>query len=161
MIIKTLIDEDFVNYKKCCMFIAMPKCSGKCWRELNLPPSICQNDHIRNQPDIEISSDEIIKRYLANPISHAICFGGLEPFDSLDEVLDFIIKFRKVSDDDIVIYSGYNADEIQEALTLLKEHSIINIYIKLGRYHPEGKKKYCPVLGVALASENQYAIGGN
>ena len=43
MKIINIIDEDFINYKDISMFIAMPYCTGKCWRELGLDCSICQN----------------------------------------------------------------------------------------------------------------------
>ena len=33
MIIKQLIDEDFVNYKVPSMFIAFPRCTFKCEKE--------------------------------------------------------------------------------------------------------------------------------
>ena len=41
MLIKDLLDEDFVNFKKPAMFIASVKCDWKCCLENNLDKSIC------------------------------------------------------------------------------------------------------------------------
>jgi len=93
--------------------------------------------------------------YLSNPISEAIVFQGLEPFDSFYEILGLIKKFREKCNDDIVIYTGYKKEEIQWFLTFFKNFD--NIIIKFGRYIPNQKKHYDEVLGVYLASDNQYA----
>ena len=42
MIIKQLVDEDFVNYKKPSMFIGFPTCDWKCERECG-HQGLCQN----------------------------------------------------------------------------------------------------------------------
>ena len=56
--------------------------------------------------------------------------------------------------DDVVIYTGYNKEEIADKIEVLKKFK--NIIIKFGRFIPNSKKKYDEVLGVELASENQY-----
>jgi uncharacterized Fe-S radical SAM superfamily protein PflX len=101
VLIKGLIDEDIVNYKKICMTIMFPKCDFKCGKEL------CQNSPIVKMKNIEISYAAIVKRYLNNPISEAICFQGLEPLDSPHDLFLLIEEFRKYTQDDIVIYTGY------------------------------------------------------
>ena len=53
MIIKQIIDEDFVNYKQPSMLILFPTCSWKCGEE------VCHNREISNLPDIEMSIDTI------------------------------------------------------------------------------------------------------
>ena len=148
-----IIDEDFINYKKPCMTIMMPYCTFKCDKECG--KQVCQNSDLASAPKIEIETENIIKKYLNNPISEAIVFQGLEPFDSFYQILDFIKKFREVSNDDIVIYTGYNKDEIKWYLTFLKDFD--NIIIKYGRFIPGQEKHYDKVLGVYLASDNQYA----
>ena len=55
MLVKTIIDEDFTNYKTPSMFIGLGICDFKCCHELNLPISICQNQPIAKQKDIEVS----------------------------------------------------------------------------------------------------------
>lgn len=155
MLIKNIDECDFVNYKKISMFIIFPFCSFKCDKEFGT--TICQNWSLPKEPNIEISNEEIISRYLANPITHAIVCGGLEPLDSWSELWDFIQEFRKISDDDIIIYTGYNKDEIMDKIQILKDNHIKNIIVKFGRYKPNEEKHFDEVLGVNLASSNQYA----
>jgi hypothetical protein len=93
---------------------------------------------------------------LNNPITSAIVCGGLEPFDTGDDLYNFIIAARQYTNDDIVIYTGYNEDEISEELKVLS--TIPNIIIKYGRFIPDQTPKYDEVLGVQLASPNQYGV---
>ena len=44
MRVKTIVDEDFTNYKKPAMFIGTISCGGKCCIEAGIPLSVCQND---------------------------------------------------------------------------------------------------------------------
>lgn len=153
MILKGLIDEDFVNYKKPCMTIMMPFCTFKCDKECG--KQVCQNSDLASAPKIDIPTKKIIQRYLNNPISESVVFQGLEPMDSFYQVLNFVKKFREVSSDDIVIYTGYTKKEIQWYLTFFKDFD--NIIIKYGRFIPDQKNHFDEVLGVNLASDNQYA----
>ena len=153
MILKGLIDTDFVNYKFPCMVLEFPFCSFKCDKECG--KRVCQNSTLANAPNIEINIDKIIERYVSNPITQAICFQGLEPFDSAIEMVGLVRKFRKVTNDDIVIYTGYMEHEIKDLVDILRKYS--NIIIKYGRYIPNQKSHLDEVLGVRLASNNQYA----
>lgn len=161
MKIKGIVDEVFQDYKKISMLINFPTCTFKCLTEKNLPISICQNCDIAKQTDIDFSITEIITRYLKNDITEAIVCAGLEPLDSFDELLEFIDEFRKISNDNIIIYTGYNEDEIYDRIYLLSQFS--NIIVKFGRFIPNQEKHYDEILGVELASPNQYAkiLGGN
>lgn len=150
-------DEDVINYKEISMFIALPYCSGKCWRELGLDCSICQNDALRKQPIIDISIDEIINRYDDNLLSSAIVFGGLEPLDSNEELRCFIMNFRYRHSDPIIIYTGYTEDEVINNKSFNWLFLYENIIIKYGRYIPNKEKHKDEILGVDLASPNQYA----
>lgn len=156
MKIKGLIDEDFVNYKKPSMVIEFPYCTFKCDKEYG--QSICQNSSLANEPNIEISYEEIILRYLCNPITKAIVLQGLEPFDSFDEITDFLFWLQKSfhNQDDIIIYTGYTEEEISKKINTLKK-LFSNIIIKFGRYVPNQKPHFDEILGVKLASDNQYA----
>lgn len=149
MIIKGLNDTDFVNYKKASMFIAFSKCSFKCGQD------ICQNFELTKEPTLEVLPSTLINLYKNNPITSAVVCGGLEPFDSWDDLFNFIDDFRLESDDDIVIYTGYTEEEIQDKINILKDYD--NIIIKFGRYIPNQLPHYDEVLGVKLASDNQYA----
>lgn len=154
MKVKNIIYEDFVNYKKPSMFIATSKCTFKCDKEAGC--QVCQNSDLANSPIIEINNDEIIKRYLDNPITEAVVIGGLEPFDTFEELYYFIKDFRRKSNDDIVIYTGYYPEEISEKIRQLS--LFLNIVIKFGRFIPNQKSHYDTVLGIELASDNQEAI---
>ena len=151
----TIKEEDVVNYKDISMFIALPYCSGKCWRELGLDCSICQNEELRNQPIINIDVNDLIDKYDNNPLTSAIVFGGMEPFDSFEDIRCFIMNFRYRHADPVVIYTGYTEDEVKEKFSPIYLYE--NIIIKYGRYIPNQKSHYDEILGVNLASDNQYA----
>lgn len=155
MQIKGLKDEDFLNYSKPSMFIISAFCDFKCDKENGC--AVCQNSHLAHAPTIEISIEKIIERYRNNDITKAIVWGGLEPFDTFNNLREFIFEFRKsfLLKDDIVIYTGYNKDEINNELAQLKEFE--NIIVKFGRYVPNQESHYDEILGVQLASSNQYA----
>jgi organic radical activating enzyme len=154
MKVKGIVDEDFVNYKKPSMFIIFPYCTFKCDKEAGC--QVCQNSDLANSPIIEINNDEIIKRYLDNPITEAVVIGGLEPFDTFEELYQFIKDFRRKSNDDIIIYTGYYPEEVSEKIRQLS--LFLNIVIKFGRFIPNQKSHYDTVLGVELASDNQEAV---
>ena len=150
MKIKGLISEDFVNYKKPAMTIMFPHCNGfKCGAEY------CQNSPLSKAEDIEIDISNIVIRYLNNPITESVVMQGLEPFDSFDDLIGFVKQLRESCDDDIVIYTGYYKEEIKEKIDFLSEYK--NIIVKFGRYIINQEKHYDEVLGVYLASSNQYA----
>lgn len=155
MLIKGIIDTDIVNYKKISMTIEFPHCSFKCDKDCGR--AVCQNSPLVNEPNIDISYDDICKRYLNNPITESIVFQGLEPIDSISDVINLIMWFRIKYNclDDIVIYTGFNKNEIDWVIDKLKWMD--NIIIKYGRYIPDQEPHYDEVLGVNLASDNQYA----
>lgn len=137
------------------MFIIFPKCSFKCDKEANC--EICQNSHLAKEPIINYSVDKIVERYKTNPITKAIVCGGLEPFDTLDDLTNLISTIRRASDDDIIIYTGYKEEEIFPVVeNLISKYK--NIIIKYGRYIPNQESKYDKILGITLASNNQYAV---
>lgn len=116
---------------------------------------MCQNAILATTKSIEYSVEDLVNRYQANPISRAIVCAGLEPFDSWRELLELVSTFRKVSEDDIVIYTGYYPEEVKTVLDELKRFT--NIIIKFGRFVPRQEKHYDELLGICLASPNQYA----
>ena len=172
MILKGLVDEDVVNYKKISMFVIFPYCSFKCDKENG--NQICQNCHLTKEPVIEISIDQLCERYLSNPLTEAIVCGGLEPFDTSLDLFNLISTLRDKYNckDDIVIYTGYTKEELEKGIRInpngekeildfdidfwynLKRYK--NIIIKYGRFILGDEPHYDPVLGVNLASNNQY-----
>lgn len=153
MIIKNLIDEDFVNYKLPSMYIGFPQCDFKCERECGM--QVCQNGVLATAKTIYIDAYDLINRYINNPITNAIVIAGLEPFDTWDQLIKFVREIRWYTNDDIVIYTGYYINEIEDNIKQLKQY--VNIVIKFGRFIPNQKSHYEEVLGVSLVSDNQYA----
>ena len=154
MIIKNIIDEDFTNYKECSMFIGFPTCTFKCEKECGCK-GMCQNSELVKAPNIEVSPEIIVKRYLSNPLSRAMVIGGLEPFDSYPQLLELLNEFRKYTEQEFIIYTGYTKDEIFPLLDDLNIYK--NVIIKFGRFIPNQEKHYDEVLQIYLASDNQYA----
>ena len=149
-----LIDESFTEYKKPHMLVGFPCCTFKCDRENG--NQVCQNWELAKAPRIAVEAEDIAARYVSNEITKAVVFAGLEPFDSFKQMVSLIYEIRKESDDDIVIYTGYNPKEIDPKITYLNM-MFDNIIVKFGRYRPGQEKHKDKVLGVELASNNQYA----
>ena len=162
MLIKGIIDEDFLNYKKPSMYIATSKCSFKCDKECGR--AVCQNSNLAHSPSHEITTEALIDRYLANPITKAIVISGMEPFDTPELIYEVVRVLRDGGVmDDVVIYTGYTEYELtlddsgrQEVATYNWLKHYPNIYIKFGRFVPDQESHYDEVLGVMLASDNQY-----
>lgn len=149
MLIKGIITEDLINYKKVSMTIMFPYCTFKCGAEY------CQNSPLAKSKNINMKTEDIVSRYISNPMTEAIVMQGLEPFDSWEDLSKLIVRLRQETNDDIVIYTGYNLEEISYAISWLKMFP--NIVVKFGRYIPGQKSHYDDVLGVNLASDNQFA----
>ena len=172
MKIFNIVDEDIVNYKKISMFIALPFCSMKC--NIDCGNDVCQNSSLKEYKTLTVDKGKIIQRYLSNPLTHAIVLGGLEPFDSPFDLISFVTELRNKynCDDDVVIYTGYTEAELEgdkiysyptgalqvvttDVYNQLK--SFKNVIVKFGRYIPGNDPHFDDVLGVNLASNNQYA----
>lgn len=170
--VKDVIDEDYINYKKCSMFIATNTCNFKCEHEdSNIH---CQNSSIVKQKPIETTIRSLIKRF-DNSLAKAVVFGGLEPFDQFYELVNFIISFRLTEHkNDIVIYTGYTEEEVANIklhvidhdinayiywniFDIIKNHRLSNVIIKFGRYKSNLPEVFDELLGVKLISNNQYA----
>lgn len=149
MLIHGLNDYDISSYKEPALFISFPKCTFKC----GLP--WCQNAHLQDSELLDISLPAIKEIYENSPLTHAFVCGGLEPFDTWSDLKALVSHVRTYSIDPIVIYTGYNEDEIKDNIDSLKEYK--NIIIKFGRYVPNSFPHFDELLGVELASENQYA----
>ena len=161
MKIKNIIDEDFVNYKKASMFIGTCYCDWKCCKEVGRSVGMCQNSPLANSKSKVVKFSTLYDRYINNPITKAIVFGGLEPMLQFESVMGLIKYFRqKGCKDDFVIYTGYYEDELQEEIkfieSFVKEYDG-KIIVKFGRFMPDQEPRWNRILGVELASPNQYA----
>lgn len=157
MKLKQLIDEDFVNYKKPSMFIGTSECDWKCCKEQGLDISICQNSQLANSKTIDVPVEDLVHRYIDNLLTEAVVFGGLEPIKQQKDILDFIYLLRENDCyDDIVIYTGYNENEIEFVIEYFKAMAHKNLFIKFGRFIPNDTPHFDDVLGIELSSNNQY-----
>ncbi len=155
MKVKGITDECFSDYKMPAFYIAFPKCSFKCDKDCGR--AVCQNSRLAHSSDIEVSMEELVKRYVNNPITKAVVCGGLEPFDTTADLIGLIKTFRQKTNDPIVVYTGYTETEIYDIIVILQK-MFTNIIIKFGRFVPGCESHYDEILGVQLASPNQYAI---
>lgn len=164
MRVKDICDVDTVNYKKLSMFISTYTCDFKCDRECG--ECVCQNSPLAAEPTIYVEDEEIIKRFFENPLTEAIVIGGLEPFDDYEEIFDFLCDVEKYLEEnkinegpDIVFYTGYEIGEPKLNKIALSLHGFdLPIILKVGRFIPNQMPHYDAVLGVDLASDNQYGI---
>ena len=154
--LKGIIFEDFINYKKPCMTLMFPKCDFKCDYECG--ESWCQNWKLAAAPSQTVDVEKLLEQYKNNPITEAIVLQGLEPLDSLTDIYTVAAFLEELNiTDDLVIYTGYNKNEIDPkyirpiAITIPG-----NLIIKWGRFKPRHTPHYDPILGVKLSSDNQY-----
>ena len=159
--LKDIIMEDFLNYKKPSMFLITCRCDWKCCIEQHIPITSCQNNNIINMSEKVFDYSDILNLYYSDDITKSIVIGGLEPLLQWDEVYGLIKYIRayqnenNLIEDDIVIYTGYNKEEILQYIEQLKVFN--NIIIKYGRYIPGRNSKYDDILGINLISDNQYS----
>lgn len=157
ILLKGVKMEDFVQYYKPAMFLITSVCDWKCCCENNLDLTVCQNSPLVSAQSKDFSYESIYEAYSKNNITSSIVIGGLEPFLQFDEIYGLIVFLRGHGvNDDVVIYTGYYLEEIEDYIQKLKQ--ISNIIIKVGRYIPNRPSKYDEVLGVTLASDNQHGV---
>lgn len=156
MIVKLVKQDDFVQYKKPCVVVCFPNCTWKCCTEAGIPTSVCQNQEMCGLKDIDITPEDVYNLYKESLFAESICCSGLEPMLQFDDVLSLLKYFREHDcNADFVIYTGYYRNEIEDKIEQLAKYK--NVIVKFGRYVPNQEKHYDEVLGVWLASDNQYA----
>ena len=156
MIVKLVKQDDFVQYKKPCVVVCFPNCTWKCCTEAGIPTSVCQNQEMCGLKDIDITPEDVYNLYKESLFAVSICCSGLEPMLQFDDVLSLLKYFREHDcDADFVIYTGYYRHEIEDKIEQLAKYK--NVIVKFGRFIPNQEKHYDEVLGVWLASDNQYA----
>ena len=154
MLLSGYTEEDFVNYKEPSLFLGTAYCDWKCCKDAGY--DVCQNKDLAASKKINLSIDTIYNKYKNNPITSAIVLGGLEPFMQFEDIFNLISYFRGQGDESFfVIYTGYNKNEIRSYIDKLRP--LRNIIIKFGRYIPGQELHFDEILGVKLASDNQYA----
>ena len=156
MIVKLVKQDDFVQYKKPCVVVCFPNCTWKCCTEAGIPTSVCQNQEMCGLKDIDITPEDVYNLYKESLFAESICCSGLEPMLQFDDVLSLLKYFREHDcNADFVVYTGYYRNEIEDKIEQLAKYK--NVIVKFGRYVPNQARHYDEVLGVWLASDNQYA----
>lgn len=154
--IKGIVEEDFTQYRRPTMVILFPTCTFKCDKENKC--DLCQNAKLLQEPDILVDPKAIVDRYMKNSITEGFVFSGMEPFDSTEDVYSLLANIRAVTDDVVVIYTGYTYSELIDRGDIKKLGKYKNIILKVGRFVPNRPARYDNVLGVTLSSDNQFAI---
>ena len=154
--VKGIIWEDIVNYKKIGTTLMFPHCDFKCDKECGV--NVCQNSSLAAAASQTVLMSLFMRRYMENPLTEAIILQGLEP---LDDPISIYTVSAALNDfncqDDLVIYTGYYKEEVDpEFLHNLATYTPGHLIIKWGRYIPNQEKHYDPILGIYLASNNQY-----
>ena len=144
----TDIRETFVDYKKTGLYVSGSRCNLKCKE--------CFNENLKHSPTIKIKPSQFIEDYIIkNQVIESVIFSGLNWFDKFEDLIILISCIRLHSNIDIVIYTGYKEVELLEEINTLKKYN--NIIIKFGEYISNDNSIFDEVLGVTLASSNQYA----
>lgn len=157
MRLKGIVEEDFTNYKYPSMFLNTCFCDFKCCTELGIDVGACQNAPLAQSKIIDIPDQVIFDHFRNNPITKVVVVGGMEPFLQMDELESLIKLFRENYDDSLfVIYTGYYPEEIKDSLDRIKQYK--SIVVKFGRFVPDKPGIFDPILGINLASDNQYAM---
>lgn len=138
------------------MFLITPWCDFKCCHEAGLSIEVCQNSSLRNQDHRTYAIEDLFDAYTHDPITRAVVIGGMEPFLAFDQLVQLIRCFRSYDcNDPIIIYTGYTEDELADEINYLSQWP--NLIVKFGRFLPDQIPHMDPLLGVSLASDNQYA----
>lgn len=161
MILLDIVDYDIVNYKDPAMFLIFSVCKGfKCEKENN---EDCPNRGLKDMNKVNISAESVFERYDKQKLTRAIVCGGLEPFDTPQDLVELITTLQNHDfSDTLVIYTGYNKDETEVdtvLYNLYKQKPCFSLIFKYGRYlKKKNRSTYCEELGINLASSNQFAI---
>jgi hypothetical protein len=151
----------FSDYKKTSLYFTVGlTCSFKCMKDIGITEydNVSFNCHnielVKNSPT-DYSKAEIWEMCKSNPFIESFVMGGLEPLDNMLNTTNLISCIREVSEMDIVVYTGYNKSEVGRQINELSNFK--NIIVKFGRFIPNSTPSYDDVLGVYLASSNQYS----
>ena len=169
MRIKAIKADDYTNYRDpegwSSLFVGMGTCDWKCCIAAGIPVDTCQNSALAKAPVVELDATDLLKRYAWE--SGSVVVGGLEPFNDMESLKELARAYKNFVNylhgeeefDKLVIYTGYNPDEVithvEEIYNIVKDK--LTLIVKFGRFVPGQKTHLDEVLGVELASDNQFA----
>lgn len=169
MKIKGIKPDDYTNYRDpegwSSLFVGMGTCDWKCCISAGVPIETCQNSELAKAPIVELDARDLLRRYAWE--SGSVVVGGLEPFNDMGSLKELATAYKNFVSylnnetelDKFVIYTGYNPDEVisrvEEIYNIVKDK--LTLIVKFGRFVPGQKPHLDDVLGVELASDNQFA----
>lgn len=146
--------EVFQDYKDSAILFSAIDCDWKCCREYG--QSICQNQKMHGQREVILPFSRVLET-ICNSYTDAVIFGGLEPMLQADELVQCIEYLRQQGmSRPIIIYTGYYPHEINTD-TLIRLANC-HVIMKFGRYDPSYEPKFDDILGITLASGNQFSV---
>lgn len=169
MKLKAIKPNDYTNYHDpegwSSLFVGMGVCDWKCCIAANIPIETCQNSELAKAPVVEMDAETLIRTYIGE--SGSVVVGGLEPFNDMASLKELAKAYSETVSylgentqfDKFVVYTGYKPDEI---ITLVEQiydivKTKLTFIVKFGRFVPNQTPHFDDVLGVDLASDNQYA----
>ena len=69
-------------------------------------------------------------------------------------IIIYLLRNKYHCNDDFVIYTGYKEEEVEDKVKQLSQYP--NVIMKFGRFVPNQESRYDEVMGINLASPNQY-----
>lgn len=149
------VTEVFQDYKKPALMVCTAHCDFKCCKDAGY--DVCHNMKVAKQRGVFLPFARLLNMVNKSTLTDAVLFGGLEPFLQADELVQCIEYLRAHGmTKDIVIYTGYDRSELDQK-TLLRL-SCSQVIVKFGRYVPNSSPVFDPILGIILASDNQYGV---
>lgn len=114
----------------------------------------CFNQHLKDLPTLESTSQEIISEVKANPFNEGIILGGLEWTLQPNEMKE-LVKCAVENNLQVMIYTGL---EEKEFISRFPDIVRYPVYVKYGQYREEMKTENNIQYDVQLASANQYIV---
>lgn len=112
----------------------------------------CQNAHLKQEPDIEVTSDEIIEEVKSNFFNEGIILGGLEWTHSPKELRELVGKALS-SNLEVMLYTYRTEENFKDVFPDLYS---LPIWVKFGEYDKNKTVKGNIHYGITLATSNQY-----
>lgn len=142
------VRETITDYRKSTLYLCGYICTLGC--------KDCFHNELKKNHPTTLSIEKLFTDYISTTSCDAILFSGLNWLEQIEELFVLIHYIRSNHiNKDIVIYTGYDKHEISDKIAMLSKFD--NIIIKYGRFDATLPPRYDDVLGITLASSNQWA----